>query len=118
MSREVRAYSRYERKRLIINVFAEEIRKGHPAQLTCAGLAQKMNIRPSTKLRKILAEMIEDELLRCVKEPNAGVCGFRMVYELNYWREGFSKPHENRRAVRRERNITLNINGKREAALL
>jgi hypothetical protein len=81
-------------------------------------MAQLMDIRPSTKLRQILAEMVNDGLLVFVKEDNAGVCGFRVVYELNYTKTGFSEPRENRKAVRRERQITLNINGKREGAIL
>lgn len=118
MSRRVRAYSRDDRKRLIIHTLAAEIRLGRRAQLTCAGLAQKMDIVPSTKLRQILAEMIADETLVAVKEDNAGVCGFRMVYELNYAKTGYSEPHENRRAAKKERFIRLNIGGKVEALRL
>jgi len=113
--RRVRAYSREERKRLIIHVFAEAIRKGRPAQLTCAGLAQKMDIVASTKLRAILSEMVAAELLRKVDEPNAGVCGFRAVYELNYAKTGYSEPHKNQHAVKQERFLRLNIGGKVEA---
>ncbi|HSS97577.1 MAG TPA: hypothetical protein VLK33_11130 [Terriglobales bacterium] len=77
-----------------------------------------MDIRPSTKLRQILAEMVADELLVTVREDNAGVCGFRLVYELNYAKPGYSEPHENRHAVKQERAIRLNMSGKTELLVM
>lgn len=116
--RRVRAYSREERKRLIIHAFAEQIRLGHEPKLTCAGIAQMMDIVPSTKLRQILAEMVASELLVFVKEENAGIAPFRIVYELNYSKAGFSEPRKNAKAARRSHALLLNINGKVEALQL
>jgi len=112
--RRVRAYSRDERKRLIIHVLAETIRTGNLEGLSCAAIAQKMDIVPSTKLRQILAEMIAADVVNFKKEPDAGIAGFRVIYSLNYQHPAFSQPHTNRRAQRIERNIRLNHGGKVE----
>ena len=81
--RRVRAYSRDERKRLVIHHLAEWIRKGDYLPKTCAQIAAAMDITASTKLRQILAEMAYAETLTCVREDNAGIAGYRFVYSLN-----------------------------------
>lgn len=116
--RRVRAYSRDERKRLIIHVLAEQIRIGQSGQLTCAAIAQKMDIVASTKLRSILGEMIADGTLLFVREDDAGIAGFRVLYQLNYELTGFSEPHANRKSTRIARIIRLTIGGKVEALQL
>ena len=117
MSR-VRAYSREERKRLIIYVLAEAIRIGNQEGMSCAAIAKKMDIVASTKLRQILAEMIAAEVVVFEKQPDAGIAGFRVLYALNYTKAGYSEPHSNRKATKQARQIRLNINGKTEALTL
>lgn len=116
--RRVRAYSREERKRLIIHVLAEAIRCGEGEQKTCAQIANAMDITPSTKLRKILAEMVTAKLLEVEEVKDAGIAGFRNLYSLNDEREAFAEKHPSRRATKIERSIRLNINGKVEALVL
>lgn len=106
--RKARALSRDERKRLIIHHFAEAIRTSQPARFTCADMARKMDIIPSTKLRNILDEMVAEYLLIVTMESDAGIAGFRKVYELNYSKEGFSQPHANQKATRVARTIRMN----------
>jgi hypothetical protein len=106
--RRVRAYSRDERKRLIIHVLAEAIRVGDIDAMTCAEIAKKMDIVPSTKLRKILAEMTKAEILSVVKQPDAGIAGYRFVYSLNAGRDAYWYKQANKSAVERARQIRLN----------
>jgi hypothetical protein len=104
--RRVRAYSRDERKRLIINVLATAMKVGEPFKLTCAEIAKSMDIVPSTKLRQILAEMVAAGTLRVERQQDAGIAGFRLLYELNpeteayAWRRVDKKAEEFHRAIR------------------
>jgi len=116
--RRVRAYTREERKRLIIHVLAEAIRKGEPPVMTCTEIARSMDIVPSTKLRKILSEMVGSGTLRMQSQEDAGIAGVRYLYELNPWNDAFETPHPNRRATKMARTIKATINGKVEALQL
>jgi transcription initiation factor IIE alpha subunit len=111
----VRAYSREERKRLIIYVLAEAIRKGNSQQMTATQIAREMDIVPSTKLRKILAEMVTEKILQVEDVEDAGIAGFRYLYYLNGERDGFAFKHPSERELRKNRTIRLNIGGKVEA---
>jgi hypothetical protein len=106
--RRVRAYSRDERKRLIIHVLAEAIRVGDSGVMTCAEIAKKMDIVPSTKLRAILMEMIEYGILSVEEQQDAGIAGKRYLYWLKKDNEAYSVQHKNAKAARRERAIRLN----------
>jgi hypothetical protein len=116
--RRVRAYSREERKRLIIHVFAEAIRKGEGHMKACAEIANKMDIVPSTKLRAILRELVADEILLVTRVEDEGIAGFRDLYELNYHKASFEPSHPNRRSAKMARTIKATINGKVEALQL
>lgn len=106
--RRVRAYSRDERKRLIIHVLAEAIRTGDTGIMTCSEIAKKMDIVPSTKLREILLEMIASGTLSAEAQPDPGIAGKRYLYWLKKDNEAFSVQHSNAKATRRERFIRLN----------
>ena len=106
--RRVRAYKKDERKRLIIHVLAEAIRRGETGVMTCAEIARSMDIVPSTKLRKILLEMIAAGTLSVEEQPDGGIAGKRYLYWLNKTHVAYSVSHANAKAVRRERTIRLN----------
>jgi len=116
--RRVRAYSRDERKRMIIHVLAAAIRVGDSGVMTCAEIARKMDIVPSTKLRNILMEMIEYGVLSVEEQPDAGIAGKRYLYWLKKDNQAYSDQHKNAKATKRERAIRLNHNGKVEALRL
>jgi len=117
MSR-VRAYTREERKRLIIYLFAERIRQGNGDYMSCSEIAKAMDITASTKLRKILFEMRNDNILVMEAEKDAGIAGYRYLYWLNPDNVAFGPSHSNHRAAKRARQIRLNIGGKVEALTL
>lgn len=106
--RRVRAYSRDERKRLIIHVLAEAIRNGESGVMTCAEIARQMDIVPSTKLRAMLVEMIASGILSVEEQADTGIAGKRFLYWLRKDNESYSDQHSNARAVKREHLIRLN----------
>jgi hypothetical protein len=53
-----RAYSRAERKVQIVASLAINVQHGKSPVLTMYGIAKRLDIRPSTHLLKILAEMV------------------------------------------------------------
>lgn len=116
--RRVRAYSRDERKRLIIHALAEAIRIGDRSQMTCAEIAKTQGIVASTKLRQILAEMVDTGTLTITRQDDTGIAGYRYLYELNNNNDAFSVQHTNAKSARMQRIIRLNINGKVEALQL
>jgi len=116
--RRVRAYSREERKRLIIHVLAEAVRKDRQRKMSTAEIAHEMDITVQTKLRTILKEMVADELLKMDMQEDAGIAGFRLVFYLNDQKEGFAEQNPNNKASRKDRIIRLNIGGKVEALTL
>lgn len=87
--KERKAYTREERRLMIIQAFAVEIqdRRGH--YMTTADIARKLHVTPSTKLRIILNEMVLDEILLCVVQEHPGIAGYRRLYSLaqSHWRE-------------------------------
>lgn len=106
--REKKSYRRDDRKRLIIHLFAERLRKGIYEPMTCSQIAACMRITPSTKLRNILREMESESLLTIQTEEDASILGYRYLYTLNHELPAFNPPHTNRRASRQERTIRLN----------
>jgi uncharacterized protein YfkK (UPF0435 family) len=77
-----------------------------------------MDITASTKLRDILREMVTAEVLLVTRVEDAGIAGFRDLYELNYRKDAFEPSRANRKATRLARTIALNINGKVEALVM
>ena len=67
---------------MIIQSFLVDIQKGNDGQLTCAEIARYLRVTPSTKLRIILAEMVEDDLITARKVLDHGIAGFRRIYKL------------------------------------
>lgn len=88
-----RAYSRVEQKGRIANVFVEVIQRGLPNRLSMYSVAKSLDIAPSTKLQKIMLEMVEDGTLSFVIE-NKG----------NTWKRVFSLMN----AQPKVRNIRIN----------
>lgn len=116
--RRVRAYRRDERKRLIIHVLATAMKNGEPFKLTCAEIAKQMNIVPSTKLRQILAEMVAAKTLSCEKQDDAGIAGFRFLYELSAENPAYEWRRVDKKAVDFHRTIKLNTRSGAETLAL
>lgn len=118
MKRRVRAYTRPERKRLIIHNLAKAIREGSGYRFTCAEIAGMMDITASTKLRDILWEMTDDNILHFYDEADASLLGYRTYFELNLENEAYFGARPNPRAERIHHAIVLNIHGDRQEARL
>lgn len=116
--RRVRAYTREERKRLIIYNLAKAIREGSGYRFTTAEIARMMDVTASTKLRDILWEMTDDNILHFCDEEDASLLGYRTYFELNIENEAYFGAKPNPRAQRMSHAIRLNIGGKVEALQL
>lgn len=88
-----KAYSRGERKSQIADVFLNRIQQGRDNRLTMYEVAEILDLAPSTKLQKIMLEMVEEDTLSFVTE-NKG----------NTWKRVFSLKHVQHRI----RNIRIN----------
>jgi len=77
-----KAYTREQRRLMIVQSFLVEAEKGNAGQLTCAEIAHYLGVTPSTKLRIILAEMEVDDLLKSKRVKDHGIAGFRRLYSL------------------------------------
>ena len=58
-----KAFSRAERKEQIQNVFVDNIQRGLGNELTMYDVARKLDLTPSTKLQKIMLEMVDESTL-------------------------------------------------------
>ena len=87
-----RALSRLDRKTQIALEFAELVRRfcTYDVGMTIHDIARQLNLSPSTKLRAIVTELVEDEVLLCEVEDKPGVAGFRRIYRPNP--ERFTRP--------------------------
>lgn len=96
-----KAFKRVERKRSIMTAFAVMVTKSQSPRLTVAGIARKIGLEPSTHLRKIVAELVEEGTL---------------IAELQDHRPGWQKvvyslpPTSSWRPV--PRLVKLNVGGK------
>lgn len=79
--RNRKAFSKEEKLIQIIAVFLEEFRKGNK-ELTVADVARGLNITPSTKLRKLMRCLNEQNVLSAYSEPHVGIAGFRVIWLL------------------------------------
>lgn len=95
-------FSRAGRKEQIKTLFNDQIRRGYPNELTPYGIARLLEISPSTHLNKILAEMVNDEVLTVKSSSRFGRWDGR-VFSL-------SKGHIDR--PKRVRSMRLNLRGK------
>jgi len=78
-----KAYSREERRLMIVQAIAIEVLRTAPwEEMTVAEVARKLQLTPSTKLRNMLNEMVVDGLLVSAKQKHAGIAGFRVLYAL------------------------------------
>jgi hypothetical protein len=118
MKRRVRAYSRADRKRLIIYHLADAMRKGIGKRFTTAEIARMMDIIPSTKLRDILWELTDENILHFSDEEDASLLGYRTYFELNPEIESYYNAKPNRHTTRMEREIRLNSSKGSEALYL
>jgi len=75
-----KALAREDRKRQILLAFAVNIQSGGPGELTVAGIAQLMHLSASTKLRRMVMELVEDGSLDFRDEQIPGIAGFRRVF--------------------------------------
>lgn len=115
MARQRKAYTKEETKRLVIYHMAEGIRAARKHGWTCSEIAHALNRTPSTKLRKILNEMICEQTIIQDTELDAGIAGFRFIYSLNEQRDAFNVQHSNARYAKRQRILTINSRaGKQE----
>ena len=61
-----KAYSRAERQTMIIQTLAIDVQHGRPPRCTVASMARRLGLEPSTHLRKIMGEMVEQGRLWAV----------------------------------------------------
>lgn len=82
--RERKAYTRNERKELILLCFIVDIQRGGTGELTVADLAREMHVTPQTKLRMMVLELVDEGYLTVRKEPltAGGAVGFKAWYSL------------------------------------
>jgi len=83
--RNRKAYTREERRLMIIQALAIAVQKsGKDAAMTTADFANALHVTPSTKLRIILNEMVVEHMLTSRKEKHASIAGYRVMYQLPY----------------------------------
>lgn len=85
-----KALPREDRKRQILIAFALEIQNGNNGEMTVADVARHMRLAPSTKLRKMILELVEDGSLDFRDESIPGVAKFRRLYSPDI--ESFRRP--------------------------
>lgn len=96
-----KAYSRAERQTMIIQTLAIDVQHGREPRCTVASMARRLGLEPSTHLRKIMNEMVEDGRLNAVSQPHRPNRD-KWVYLLP--RGSYQEP--------RKRAIALKLNGK------
>lgn len=87
------ALNREDRLRQIMQVFAAAIQSAPPGEsveLTVADIARLMHLSPSTKLRLMVTELVEDGSLDFRKETIPGIAKYRRLYSPNP--EKFERP--------------------------
>lgn len=67
-----KAFSRAEREVMIVALFALEISKGEPNEMTMYKIAKKLGLSPSAHLSRILSQMVVDGKLDTYTRPNKG----------------------------------------------
>ena len=79
---ERKAFSRAERKLMVVSQFAIRIQNGHENKMTTNQLARALKITPSTKFRNMLLEMWREGKLEAVAIPHQGIAGKAYVWSL------------------------------------
>lgn len=77
------ALDREDRLRQIKQCFSTELQSGRDGHLTIADIARMMHLKPSTKLRLMVEELVMNSEIISTVEPMAGVAGFRRIYRPN-----------------------------------
>lgn len=80
---KTKALAREDRLRQILMVFAIELQEGRSGQLTVADIARKLHLSPSTKLRLMIEELVQDSQIISEKEDIPGIAKFRRIYRPN-----------------------------------
>lgn len=80
-----KALTREDRKIQIVLEFEKLTRRycTYDVAMTVNDVAKAITLEPSAKLRKIMAELVEDEVLLCEVEDMPGIAGFRRIYKPN-----------------------------------
>lgn len=99
-----KAFTREERKRMILLAFAAEHQNGNSGEMTTADIARWMHITPSGKLRSIINEMVTEGELETRVEAMPGVVGFRVIYRIRQ----DSERAQNIVHLRNKRSIRIN----------
>ncbi len=97
---------------------ADAIRKDTGTEFTNADIARMMGISASTKLRAIVWELCDENILHFRDEQDASLLGYRTYFSLNTEIEAYYNARPNRRATRLERTIRLTVGGKVEALVM
>jgi len=77
---KTKALDRDSRKHQIMLAFAVNLQSGGDGRLTLVDIAHKVGLAHSTKLRKMVEELIAEGLLTSKDEPMTGAVSFRRVY--------------------------------------
>lgn len=77
-----KAFSRPDRKRMILLAFMVSIQNGFGPSLTLTDVAHYLHVQPSTALRKMIQELQVEGYLNCRQEDYPGVAGFRRIWTL------------------------------------
>lgn len=78
-----KALAREDRLRQIMLCFMVDLQSGGDGRLTVAGIARRMHLAVSTKLRDMVMELVIDGQLDFTDEPIPGVAKFRRIYSPN-----------------------------------
>jgi len=101
-----KALAREDRLRQILQAFAIEIQEGRTGEMTVADVARKLHLSPSTKLRLMIEELVQDSQLISEKEDIPGIAKFRRIYRPNLGQ--FKPPSPQYRGAGRHIKITGN----------
>lgn len=79
-----RALSREERKLQILTAFTLDLQSGGEGEMTVYDIARALDLTPSTKLRRMVLELVGEGDLKRRDEPigGEGAIAFRSVFSL------------------------------------
>lgn len=97
-----KAYSREERRAMIIQSFAIMVQHGQDPRCTATRMARKLGLEPSTHFRSIMTEMAQEGVL-CVE---------KVAHRSNRDKSVYSLPEGSYQELFHRRSIVINAKGK------
>lgn len=105
MAKQRKAYTREERKHMVVQAFlVEETKQGMLWGMTTADIARYLKVTASTKLRDILTEMVIEGTLLEEREKSVTIKGYTRIFHLSTKKHNEVKPPE-------PKHHALRING-------